>query len=180
MGGSTFPERVAGDLQTRFQWPETSPNSVSIDIYLQGRRYRRKIGPDKRTAQLVEKDLKVKAAKGEWLGIRKGKPVTFSTFCDEFLSRLVGKAPNTVQSYEGACRVHFIPFFGERHLLEIRPKHIDDYKQQRAQVAMHSTVNLELVLLRSILNAAVTQGYLRENPARAITPIRIPRRSRGI
>ena len=73
-----------------------------------------------------------------------------------------------------ACRLHFNPFFGDRHLQEIRPKHIDDYKLQRAQVVKHSTVNLELVLLRSILNAAVTQGYLRENPAKAVSPIRIP------
>ena len=69
-----------------------------VDCYLNGKRVRRKVGPDKRTATTVERDLKVKAAKGEWLGIRKGKPVTFAAFAKEFLGRLVGKAANTVQN----------------------------------------------------------------------------------
>jgi integrase len=145
-----------------------------IDIYLQGQRVRRKVGPDKRTAQLVEKDLKVKAARGEWPDIRTAKPITFRAFCAEFQTRLAGKAASTVKNYEVACRVHFVPFLGDLHLSEIRPKHIDDFKQLRANAAKHSTVNLELVLLGSILNAAVTRGYLKENPAKSIPPIRIP------
>ena len=79
-----------------------------------------------------------------------------------------------MRNYEVNCRVHFVPSMGDLHLSEIRSKHIDDYKQQRASTAKHSTVNLELVLLRSILNAAVTRGYLKENPAKSIPPIRVP------
>jgi site-specific recombinase XerC len=144
-----------------------------IDCYLNGRRVRRKVGPDKRTAQLVEKDLKVKAAKGEWLGIRKAKQITFAAFCKEFLSKQAGKAQNTIRNYEMNSRVHFIPMFGDFRLSEIRQRHIEDFKQERAKVVKHSSVNLELVLLGSILNAAVRWGYLKENPAKAVKPIRV-------
>ena len=40
-----------------------------IDTYIKGKRIRRKIGPDKETTELGEKDLQVKAARGEHLGI---------------------------------------------------------------------------------------------------------------
>ena len=52
-----------------------------VDCYVNGQRMRRKVGPDKRTAELAEKDLKVRAAKGEWLGIEQTKRITFAEFC---------------------------------------------------------------------------------------------------
>ena len=70
-----------------------------IDCYLNGRRIRRRIGPDKRTAQLAEKDLKVRAARGEWFGIEQVKRITFEALCREFLSKQEGKAENTVLAY---------------------------------------------------------------------------------
>ena len=145
-----------------------------IDCYLNGQRVRRKVGPDKRTAVLVEKDLKVRAAKGEWLGVQQVKRVTFEAFTKEFLSKQAGKAKSTVGNYEVACRLHFNPAFGSRYLTEIRPKHIEDFKQARAKVASFNTVNLELVLLGAIFNSAVTWGYLRENPVKLVKPLRVP------
>ena len=47
-----------------------------MDVWVGVHRVRRKY-PDKRTAGLVEKDLKVKEARGESLGIREIKQVTF-------------------------------------------------------------------------------------------------------
>ena len=52
-----------------------------IDCRINGQRVRRKVGPDKRTAELAEKDLKVREAQGEWLGIKQTKRITFKTFC---------------------------------------------------------------------------------------------------
>ena len=69
-----------------------------VDIYLQGQRVRRKVGPDKRTAQLVEKDLKVKDAKGEWLGIRPKKRITFGAFyLKVYLPRRAKNADSTLR-----------------------------------------------------------------------------------
>ena len=145
-----------------------------IDCYLNGRRIRRKIGPDKRTAQLAEKDLKVRAARGEWLGIEQVKRITFKAFCKEFMSKQAGKAETTVTNYEVNCRLHLVPFFGNRYLSDIRPKHIDDYLQERAKAAQHTSVNLELRQLKAILNTAVRWGYLKESPVTGTKPLRIP------
>lgn len=52
-----------------------------VDYYdAEGRRHRKKIGPQKTVAQLALKDLNVKIAKGEYLGIYEEKKVLFKDF----------------------------------------------------------------------------------------------------
>ena len=72
--------------------------------------------------------------------------------------------------------ITLLPYFGQRFLSAIRPKHIEDYKQMRAKVAAFTTVNLELQQLGTILGSAVTWGYLKDNPAREVKRLRIPER----
>jgi integrase len=145
-----------------------------IDIYLNGRRVRRKVGPDKRTAQLVEKDLKVKAARGEWLGIEEAKRITFESFCDEFLKKMVGKAPSTYSNYELACRLHLKPFFKGKYLSSIRAKDVDEFVHMRAHEAKPNTVNRELTLIKTLYHTAMKWGYVAGNPAKDIPRLRIP------
>ena len=115
-----------------------------IDTYVNGERLRRKVSPDKRTAELAEKNLKVKAAQGEWLGIRQAKRITFKAFCEEFLSKQAGKSEKTVLSYKVLSDCHLVPAFGARHLPEIRPKQIEDFMQAKADTMAHNSVNLLL------------------------------------
>ena len=145
-----------------------------VDCYVNGQRMRRKVGPDKRTAELAEKDLKVRAAKGEWLGIEQTKRITFAEFCKEFMSKQAGKAPSTVKSYEIYCRVHFVPYFGSRYLSNIRSKDIEDYVQKVAKTYQFTTVNLHLRRLKAVFNTAVRWHYLQESPARKVKPLRLP------
>ena len=144
-----------------------------IDCYLNGRRVRRKVGPDKRTATLAEKDLKVRAAKGEWLGIEQVRRITFQAFSKDFLDKQTDKAKATVSAYRVSCS-HLIQFLGHRYLSDIQRKHIEDYKGERAKNAKFSTVNLELQHLTTILNSAVTWGHLKESPAKGVKRLRIP------
>ena len=145
-----------------------------VDTYINGRRIRRKIGPDEETAKLAEMDLKVRAAKGEWLGIEQTKRMTFAEFCKEFMSKQAGKAENTIRSYDKTIRCHLVPFFGRLHLTDIRRKHVEDFVQERAGVAQHSTVNRELQQLKAILYTALRWNHLKENPAKGVKPLRLP------
>ena len=77
------------------------------------------------------------------------------------MSKQAGTAETTVANYEVNCRLHLVPFFGNRYLSDIRPKHIDDYLQERAKAAQHTSVNLELFQRKAILNTAVRWGYLK-------------------
>jgi len=144
-----------------------------VDCYLNGSRVRRKVSQDKRTAELVEADLKVKAAQGKWLGIEHVKQVSFTALCEEFSEKQAGKAPNTLIRYEQNIRLHLKPAFGKVRLSSMITKHIEDYVQARAKVAKPNTVNTELDQIKAMLNAAVRWGYLRTSPAKGVRKIRV-------
>ena len=148
-----------------------------IDCYINGQRVRRKVGPDKRTAQLAEKDLKVRAAKGEWLGIIQIKRITFKKFCKEFMNRQTGKAQNTMYNFRTTIG-HLKAFFGDQSLTNIRTKHIEDFISERAKHAKPGTVNLQIQHLKTIFNAAVRWGYLKTSPAE-VKKLRLPQKEPG-
>jgi len=144
-----------------------------IDCYINGQRVRRKIGPNKRTAELAEKKLKVDAAQGKWLGEINLQKIKFADFfTKKFQPRLQG-AVSTKKNYRVAFNKHLDAEFGKHFLHQIKPEHIEDYKARRVQEARASSVNQELVLLGAILNRAVEWKYLRENPAQSVKKLRV-------
>ena len=48
-----------------------------IDFYCKGKRLRRKVGPSKELARLALKDVELRIAKGEWLGIVEETRLSF-------------------------------------------------------------------------------------------------------
>ena len=57
-----------------------------IDYYdAEGRRHRKKIGPQKGVAHIALKDVKVKIARGEYLGIYEEKKTFFKDFSEKYL-----------------------------------------------------------------------------------------------
>jgi hypothetical protein len=57
-----------------------------IDYRVNGKRYKRRIGPHKKLAEQVLMDIEVKKAKGEYLGIHELKKITLADFLDEYLT----------------------------------------------------------------------------------------------
>ena len=90
------------------------------------------------------------------------------------MSKQADRAENTLRNYNKAIGLHLVPFFGTRYLSEIRNKHVEDYKQERAKGAQFNTVNLELQQIGTILNTAVRWGYLKESPAKGVKLLRVP------
>ena len=56
-----------------------------IDYYVKGHRKRKKIGPSKKLAELVLKDVHIKNARGEYLGILEEKKILFDEFAGKYL-----------------------------------------------------------------------------------------------
>ena len=56
-----------------------------IDYYVNGRRKRERIGPDKRLAETVLRKRKVKIAEGKWLDKQKPITTTFDKFADAYV-----------------------------------------------------------------------------------------------
>lgn len=144
----------------------------------QGRRIRRSLKTsDRKTALLIAHDIEVKIAKGEYLGIREDPKVSFRVFAEEYLTWAeTNRAPATASEYRWRMEDQFLPVFGGLSLSQTTAKKVEDWRERRAITVSPQTANNELANLRAMLNRAVAWGYLRENPARGIKPLRIPKR----
>ena len=149
-------------------------NAWWIDVYVEGNRIRRKIGPDKETAELALKDIQVRAAKSKWLGIVDDRPsVTFADFCDEYMKYAETLSPSRCKLVSRVTRGTLLPFFGALNLADITPKDIEDFKIDIARRLKPSTVNEYLNILRTIIRRAIDWDYLVESPARKVKSMRV-------
>ncbi|MFA7567503.1 MAG: tyrosine-type recombinase/integrase [Alkalispirochaeta sp.] len=83
---------------------------------------------------------------------------------------------------EGYTRNHIIPAWGPVPVADITTGAIDRWiidLHQRGTVAP-ATVNKILQCFRSLLDGAVSAGHIADNPARAVKPVRVVHRERGV
>src|SRR3989304_5968354 len=91
-----------------------------IDYYFRGRRKRRKIGPSKKLAEQVLKDVQVKLAKGEYLGIHEQKKIPFEEYAQKYLDYCkANKAPSTYMRRDRWSVAHLTSSFKGKYLFEI-------------------------------------------------------------
>lgn len=74
--------------------------------------------------------------------------------------------PKTYQSYIGYLRSHLFPAFGEKYIEEITTQDIQCFMNERAHLAKKS-LKIYHDLLSQILDAAVEDRIIEENPARS-------------
>ena len=146
-----------------------------IDYYdAEGRRHRKRIGPQKTVAQLALKDVKVKIAKGEYLGIYEEKKTLFKDFSEKYLKMVQPNlSPTSYARFEGIISNHLKPTF-QCYLYKISKKQIQEYIQKRSEEVEPATVNQEIKRLRHMLNKAIEWGYLKENPCKGIKNLKEP------
>jgi hypothetical protein len=83
---------------------------------------------------------------------------------------------------EGYARKHLLPKWGSRQLRELTTKAIDDWVvelHRRAELAP-ATINKILQCLRTIFDRAVIEGFIAENPAAPVRPVRAVRPERKV
>jgi hypothetical protein len=59
-----------------------------IDYYLKGRRKRKQIGPSRKLAEQVLKDVLIKIIKKEYLGVLKEKKILFEDYAQQYWNTL--------------------------------------------------------------------------------------------
>ncbi len=133
-----------------------------------GRRVRKSIGNSKKLAILAQKEVEVRLAKKK-LGWEEVRDPTFLEFKEEYLGYRKGNVqPTTYVRYKQNTR-HFVDFLNGRgssssKLSQISFQLIEEYKQERRKAVKHSTVNVELKVLRALYNFAIQCKCARENP----------------
>jgi len=146
-----------------------------IDYYSKGRRLRKKIGPSKKLAEQVLKDVQVKIAKREYLGVLEEKKIPFEEYGEQY--RDYAKVNKSLSTYEHSDRFnidHLISFFKGKYLFEIESPMIEKYKAARLEQVAPATVNRELACLKHMYSKAIEWGLVKSNPAKTVKLLKEP------
>lgn len=147
-----------------------------IDYYnAEGKRHRKKAAPDYQTAKLILRDTQTAIAKGEVLGVREE-----GIRLREFVERKYWPAVKVTLAPAWAERSWYtlerliLPRFGLTKLSGLRRDEIEAWYAERLGQVKTSTANKELARLKHLLSRAVAWGYLKANPAKAISKTKEP------
>ena len=164
-----------------------------MDVRVKGRRVRKKVGSSKEIAKLALKDAEVKIAREEF-GFSK-RDIGVDDFINLFLDYSKASHRPTSTSRYRAVLDNFRVFLGINQTIKsvsgITTEVIDRYKvfrrepSEEGQAAVTEgrpnvrakaearTVNFELDTLRTVFNMAIKWGYLKENPTKGVTRLKI-------
>jgi len=157
-------------------------NSWWIDFTdQQGRRRRRKIGPNRRVAQEALNATLAKIARREWVGVIEDAKISFADFTKIWESRVLPTLrPTTAVRWRGIVNNYLLPEFnGSLRLIELGA--VEKYVAARLEAgATPATVNREVGVLRHILKRACIwkdadgAPYLRHYPLAGWKPLQEP------
>jgi integrase len=140
-----------------------------VDVYdATGRRIRKSVGTTKAVAKLVEKDLIVKVAKKEYLGIFEENTVPFSAYAKQWLEKKkVTVSQSTCRDYRSTMEVYAIPHFRDTPLCQVTRRDVEDLQEKLGTLTGKRKNNI-MVPVKALFNDAKRRGDIKENPAELI------------
>ncbi len=147
-----------------------------LDYYdAEGKRHRKKAAPDYETAKLVYREIRQAIAKGEVLGVRE-EGLRLRDFVEQKYWPAVAATLSSIEQRNRRHRLdtQILPRFGACRLSKLRQEEIETWYAERLQVVAVNTANLELALLKHILNRALAWRYLKASPARVVKKRKAP------
>ena len=120
-----------------------------------------------------EKDaeLREKIKSGLYINNRN---ITLNQYYEEWKAARQGTIKgNTALNIECRYRNHIGPAMGHRKVADIEKREIVHLQKQLAQKQKATTVNITIVQLKSIFNAAVADGIISRNPAAGVKPLKL-------
>ena len=133
-----------------------------------GKRIRRTVGTSKAVAVMVEKDLQLKTARGQYLGIFETKRTPFSDYAMEWLERKkVTVSQSTWRDYKSIMEVYAIPHFGRMPLCLIRRRDVEEFLDKMHALSAKRKNNV-MVPVKNLFNDARRREDLRDSPCELI------------
>jgi len=151
-----------------------------IFIDHQGKRKSKKVGRDKRLAQEAANKIEAKLVLGQ-MGLCNDLEIpTFSQFAETWLAGYGQTALkySTLESYRNELRNHLKPYFGKKRLDEITRADVKQFIYDSLGKGLSpASVRNYLAYLSSILNQALDDEIIKENPTRRLFKI-IPKKDK--
>jgi len=134
-----------------------------IDYYVEGRRRRELIGPNKKLAQSVLHKRKAEIAEGKFLDKRQQEEIIFSDFAEAYF-KLHSRQHKRSYKSDKANIKQLNHFFGNKYLHDITPMLVEKYKIERGKKTSKVSVNRQVALLKHMFTKAVEWGKMSSNP----------------
>ncbi|MDD5269766.1 MAG: site-specific integrase [Candidatus Omnitrophica bacterium] len=138
-----------------------------IDYRVNGKRHRKKIGPNKTLAENIFAKTKAQIVENKYLDIKKEHKVKFEELATSYLelyAKVNKKSWHSDTGRIGALSKHF----AGKYLNEITPMAIERYKAARTKEVSRATVNRDLACLKCMFTNAIKWGKASENPVKKV------------
>lgn len=151
-----------------------------VRIKYNNKDFRKAIGPDRKVAEAVQKELEkevalAKAAGLPWTGLEKvakaRKPKTFVVAATNYLEERQHCKESTKTSYQTILKANLLPEFGNLPLNSITESQVRKFQSNLAVTVSASRTNTIMQLLRSIFDQAARDGEIMHSPCRSIRRI---------
>ena len=146
-----------------------------INYKINGRRFRKCVGKNKKLAEIALKDIEVKIVKND-IGLISQIDSDINTFFKEYLAYAkVNTRPRTYESYQSIIKLFemYIKSKNTTKLSQLTPILLEQYKIERKKSVKTTTVNNNIIALHAILNYAVKWGYLNKNPFQGVRQLEV-------
>jgi len=150
--------------------------SYYYDFVHKGQRYTGSIGSVSRTVAKEEEARKKAEVIEHRLNPAKAlKSPRFDAFGAEYFEWVrANRKPETCRRLTRTVK-NLTAFFGAKRLSELTSWHLEQYKKARKDAGLaSSSVNLELAVLKAMLNKAVTWKKLAEHPGKEVKLLKAP------
>jgi len=133
-----------------------------------GKRIRRSVGTSKAVAELAEKDVLVRRARGQFLGIFETKRTPFNEYATKWLERKKSNvSQSTWRDYKSSIEVYAIPHFGRMELNTIRRRDVEELLDKLTDLTAKRKNNV-MVPVKNLFNDARRREDIRDNPCEFI------------
>ncbi len=149
--------------------------SYYYDFFFKTRRYAGCIGPVSRSmAKEEEARKRVEIIEGRLNPAKLRKTPRFDEFSKEYLDWVrTNRKPLTYRQTQVGLKP-LGTMFNSKKLNEISAWHMEQYKRARKEAnCAPSTINNEIILLKSMLNKALSWGKLTEHPGREVKLLKV-------
>jgi len=148
-----------------------------VVVHHQGKRRQKRIGPDRKLAERVAKEIRAKLLMGQFDTVRETETtVPFNHFAQEWLRTQIelpierdvrgALSPRSRDIHEGNLRRHLVPFFADRDVRKIRAPDVQalhDHLLGRTRPLGAKSIEHVLGTLRRLLGFAELQELVAEN-----------------
>ncbi|MEI7475304.1 MAG: hypothetical protein WCK67_11075 [bacterium] len=109
-----------------------------------------------------------------------GKTILFKTFADKYIKKLTCKE-STKQSYEIYLRLHLLPIFAQKRIIDIDKNDIETFKKLKLKEGLsNKSINNFITLLYGIFECALNEDLFLKNPCQKIEKLKTESKKQNI